>query len=129
MANTVHEVRTVRIRDAKVSVLRAMKRKRPVFIWGGPGIGKSDLVEQITDELSGYMIDLRLALMEPTDLRGMPYYNKDENNMSWAQPVELPTEELASKYPVVVLFLDELNSAPPSVQADPESSGWYLQVA
>ena len=51
MANTVHEVRTVRIRDAKVSVLRAMKRKRPVFIWGGPGIGKSDLVEQITDEL------------------------------------------------------------------------------
>ena len=117
MAETAHEVRTVRIRDAKVSVLRAMKRKRPVFIWGGPGIGKSDLVEQITDELSGYMIDLRLALMEPTDLRGMPYYNKDENNMSWAQPVELPTEELASKYPVVVLFLDELNSAPPSVQA------------
>lgn len=37
--------------------------------------------------------------------------------MSWAAPVDLPTEEFAAQYPVVVLFLDELNSAPPSVQA------------
>jgi hypothetical protein len=37
--------------------------------------------------------------------------------MSWAPPVELPTEELAAKHPVVILFLDEMNSAPPSVQA------------
>jgi hypothetical protein len=29
----------------------------------------------------------------------------------------LPDEELASQYPIVVLFLDELNSAAPSVQA------------
>ncbi len=94
-----------------------MRRKRPVFVWGGPGIGKSDLVDQITVSMEGYMIDLRLALMEPTDLRGMPYYNKEANNMSWAAPVDLPTEELAAQYPVVVLFLDELNSAPPSVQA------------
>ena len=94
-----------------------MRRKRPVFVWGGPGIGKSDLVDQITVSMEGYMIDLRLALMEPTDLRGMPYYNKEANNMSWAAPVDLPTEEFAAQYPVVVLFLDELNSAPPSVQA------------
>jgi|TARA_B100001964_G_C14240514_1_gene604731 hypothetical protein len=111
------EIRTVRIRDARVEMLRAMRRKRPVFVWGGPGIGKSDLVDQITVSMEGYMIDLRLALMEPTDLRGMPYYNKEANNMSWAAPVDLPTEELAAQYPVVVLFLDELNSAPPSVQA------------
>jgi hypothetical protein len=111
------EIRTVRIRDARVEMLRAMRRKRPVFVWGGPGIGKSDLVDQITVSMEGYMIDLRLALMEPTDLRGMPYYNKEANNMSWAAPVDLPTEEFAAQYPVVVLFLDELNSAPPSVQA------------
>ena len=111
------EVRTVRIRDARAEILRAMRRQRPVFIWGGPGIGKSELVDQITNSLEGYMIDLRLALMEPTDLRGMPYYNKEANNMSWAAPVDLPTEEFAAQYPVIVLFLDELNSAPPSVQA------------
>ncbi len=117
MVENAPEIRTVRIRDARVEMLRAMRRKRPVFVWGGPGIGKSDLVDQITVSMEGYMIDLRLALMEPTDLRGMPYYNKEANNMSWAAPVDLPTEEFAAQYPVVVLFLDELNSAPPSVQA------------
>ena len=117
MVENALEIRTVRIRDARVEMLRAMRRKRPVFVWGGPGIGKSDLVDQITVSMEGYMIDLRLALMEPTDLRGMPYYNKEANNMSWAAPVDLPTEELAAQYPVIVLFLDELNSAPPSVQA------------
>lgn len=117
MAETNHEHRVVRIRDARVEIQKAMRKKRPVFVWGGPGIGKSDLIEQISDSMEGYMIDLRLALMEPTDLRGMPYYNKEANNMSWAAPVDLPTEEFAAQYPVVVLFLDELNSAPPSVQA------------
>ena len=63
------------------------------------------------------MIDLRLGQMEPTDIRGIPFYNKDSGKMDWAPPVELPDDELASQYPVVVLFLDELNSAAPSVQS------------
>jgi hypothetical protein len=37
--------------------------------------------------------------------------------MDWAPPVELPDEETAAQYPIVVLFLDELNSAAPSVQS------------
>jgi MoxR-like ATPase len=55
--------------------------------------------------------------MEPTDLRGIPFFNKDNGKMDWAPPIDLPDEELASQYPVIVLFLDEMNSAPPSVQA------------
>jgi hypothetical protein len=55
--------------------------------------------------------------MEPTDIRGIPFYNKDMGKMDWAPPIELPDEELAEQYPLVVLFLDELNSAAPSVQA------------
>jgi hypothetical protein len=63
------------------------------------------------------MYDCRLGQMEPTDIRGIPFYNKDTGKMDWAEPVDLPDEETASKYPVVVLFLDEMNSAPASVQA------------
>jgi hypothetical protein len=88
-----------------------------VFLWGPPGIGKSELVEGITEELDGLMIDLRLGQMEPTDIRGIPFYNKEIGKMDWAPPIDLPDEETASQYPVVVLFLDELNSAAPSVQA------------
>ena len=109
--------RTVTAVQARKSLLRAFKVQRPLFLWGPPGIGKSELVEGITQELGGLMIDLRLGQMEPTDIRGIPFYNKDIGKMDWAEPVELPDETTASQYPVVVLFLDELNSAAPSVQS------------
>jgi len=98
-------------------LLKAFKVKRPLFIWGPPGIGKSEVVADVTKELGGHMIDLRMAQMEPTDIRGIPYFNKDLNKMDWAAPVDLPDEELASQFPIVVLFLDEMNSASPAVQA------------
>ena len=109
--------RTVTAIQARKSLLKAFRVKRPLFLWGPPGIGKSELVENITNELGGLMIDLRLGQMEPTDIRGIPFYNKDIGKMDWAPPVELPDEEMAKDYPVVVLFLDELNSAAPSVQS------------
>ena len=111
------DTRTVTSVQARKSLLKAFQKQRPVFLWGPPGIGKSELVAEITRELGGHMIDLRLGQMEPTDIRGIPFYNKDSGKMDWAEPVDLPTEELAGQYPVVVLFLDELNSAAPSVQA------------
>ena len=103
--------------QARKAILTAFKAKRPVFLWGPPGIGKSEVVAEIAEELGGAVIDLRMAQMEPTDIRGIPYFNKDLNKMDWAPPVELPDEEFSSQYPVVVLFLDEMNSAPPAVQA------------
>lgn len=109
--------RTVTALQAKKSLLEAFRVKRPLFLWGPPGIGKSELVEGITKELGGLMIDLRLGQMEPTDIRGIPFYNKEKNIMEYAPPGDLPDAETASQYPVVVLFLDEMNSAPASVQS------------
>ena len=111
------ESRTVTAIQARKSLLKAFQVKRPLFLWGPPGIGKSELVAGIAQELGGLMIDLRLGQMEPTDIRGIPFYNKDLGKMDWAPPIELPDAELAAQYPIVVLFLDELNSAPPSVQS------------
>ena len=105
---------------AQSIVLRAVEVNRPIFLWGPPGIGKSEIVENITYNVlpgNNLLIDLRLALMEPTDLRGYPFRNPENNQMEWAPPTDLPSRELAEQYDTVVLFLDELNSAPPSVQA------------
>ena len=112
-----HENRTVTAVGARKAIKKCFVKKRPMFLWGPPGIGKSEVVADITAELGGYMIDLRLGQMDPTDIRGIPFFNKENGKMDWAPPIDLPDEELASKYPVVVLFMDEMNSAAPAVQA------------
>ena len=92
------------------------------MVWGPPGIGKSETFQQITDSYvaegkKAKLIDARLSLWDPTDLKGYPYYNKETNRMSFSSPDELPTEAEAAEYDVIVLFLDELNGAAPATQA------------
>ena len=110
-------VRQVSPNNAKKSILRAFNKQRPIFIWGPPGIGKSDIVSQISEDIDAYMIDVRLSLWEPTDIKGVPYYAANDNTMKWAPPAELPDAKMAKKYKKIVLFLDEMNSAAPAVQA------------
>jgi len=109
--------RTVSPNSAKTSITHAIKKQRPIFIWGPPGIGKSDIVHQIGETLEAHVIDVRLSLWEPTDIKGIPYYSANDNAMVWAAPAELPNEELAAKHKLIILFLDEMNSAAPAVQA------------
>jgi hypothetical protein len=114
---SVTENRSVTPNECRSRVLRAFKNKRPVFLWGPPGIGKSELIAGITEDLGGHMIDLRLGQMEPTDIRGIPFFNKNREVMDWAPPIDLPDAEMAKQFPIIVLFLDEMNSAAPAVQA------------
>jgi len=109
--------RTVSPNKAKNSILRAFKKKRPLFLWGPPGIGKSDIIHQIGVQLDALVIDIRLSPWEPTDIKGIPYYAANDNKMMWAAPAELPTAEMAKKHKNIILFLDEMNSAAPAVQA------------
>lgn len=111
------ENRTITAQEAKAGLIKCFEAKRPVFLWGPPGIGKSELVAEIAAEMKGHMIDLRLGQMDPTDIRGIPYYNKEQNLMDWAPPIDLPDEKLAKEYPAIILFLDEMNSSAPAVQA------------
>jgi hypothetical protein len=112
------EARTLSPSKVKTALGFAMRKKRPVFIWGPPGIGKSDIVKQITNQMSNSkLIDIRLSLWEPTDIKGIPYFDSNSSKMVWGAPAELPDEEMSSKYDHIVLFLDEMNSAAPAVQA------------
>ena len=91
-------IRTVSPNRAKKSIRHAFKKQRPIFMWGPPGIGKSDIVGQVTRELpNSHLIDIRLSLWEPTDIKGIPYYAANDNVMAWAPPQELPTAEFADK--------------------------------
>ena len=109
--------RTVSPNAAKASIKHAIAKKRPIFLWGPPGIGKSDIVHQIADTINAHVIDIRLSLWEPTDIKGIPYFDSNANKMVWGAPAELPDTEMASQHEAIVLFLDEMNSAAPAVQA------------
>ena len=84
--------------------------QQPAFIWGAPGVGKSQIVAQMAKELDRELIDIRAVLLDPVDLRGLPRI-EDDGSAGWCPPSFLPKEGSG------ILFLDELNAAPPLVQA------------
>jgi MoxR-like ATPase len=79
-----------------------------LMIWGPPGIGKSSIVAQTAAAHGLACIDLRLSQLAPTDLRGLPVAR--DGKARWYPPEFLPTEGRG------VLFLDEINLAPPTMQ-------------
>ncbi len=99
--------------SVKRSLTHLCRKKVPVFLWGPPGIGKSSIVAQIAKEENISFVDLRLSLLDPTDLRGIPFYSAKDETAIWAPPSFLPDGSIEKG----ILFLDELNTAAPMVQA------------
>lgn len=93
----------------KRSLLSAIAAKRPTFIWGSPGIGKSQVVAQVAKEIGVCLTDVRVALLDPVDLRGLPSIK--DGKTTWLSPDFLPVDGKG------ILFFDELNAGVPLVQA------------
>ncbi len=52
----------------KESLITMIKANRPVMLHGSPGVGKSDVIRQVADELNVKLIDIRLSQLDPVDL-------------------------------------------------------------
>ncbi len=92
-----------------------------VMMWGAPGVGKSQAVRQIANEIKNQtgkqvnVTDVRLLLFNPIDLRGIPTANHDKTLAVWLRPQIFNMDN--SSNVVNILFLDEISAAPQSVQA------------
>lgn len=85
--------------------------QHPVFLWGMPGIGKSDLVRQVAKAHNLEIVDKRLAQCDPTELKGYPVPDMVKKVMRFLRDETLPTKGKG------ILFLDELPHASQAVQA------------
>lgn len=131
-ADKIATITTVSPNRLKSMIIHATNRKRPLFIAGPPGIGKSDIVAEVARMQNRPLIDIRLPLMEATDIRGLPYLREvtirdaqgnvvfNEQNVpltekifTWSTPSDLPTDPNSR----ALVFFDEMSAAPPSVQA------------
>ena len=98
-----------------------LKEMPSVMLWGAPGIGKSQLVKQLAQKLGQStkkkvnVIDVRLILFNPVDLRGIPTSNADKTLSVWLKPKIFDMD--TSNKVLNILFLDEISAAPQSVQA------------
>ena len=114
-------------KELKEQIKIAYDTKTPIFIWGTTGIGKSDSVKAVAKEIAkeeglGFsdedvengcfgFIDIRISQLEPSDLRGLPTIDKDRTK--WLIPNWLPKNPTGKG----ILFFDEINLSPPSIQA------------
>lgn len=88
--------------------------KHAVLGLGAPGIGKSQLIQQIGKKYGYKVIDLRLAQMSEVEIGGLIYPNEDKTKTRWLTPEILPDEKRDGKK--TILLLDEITSCNKRVQ-------------
>ena len=95
-----------------------VKKRRPLMFWGPSGVGKSEGIQQAALEASGILVDIRASQYESVDFRGIP--DIQLGSTVWNMPATMPFKgnpKFDEDGPTIFLFLDELNSAEPSVAA------------
>lgn len=88
----------------------------PVLLWGPPGIGKTAALTQLSTALRLPLTTVIASVHEPSDFSGLPVVGADpaRQGVPMAPPDWAVRLVRAGKG---LLFLDELSTAPPAVQA------------
>ena len=91
----------------------AVQARKPVLLWGGPGTGKSSVIRLLGTTLDVPVVTVIASLREPADFAGLPVVGPDGSirlaEPSWAKALV--------GHGRGILFLDEITTAPPAVQA------------
>lgn len=106
-------------RTAKRLISKVLAAGLVPFIQSSPGMGKSAIMAAIAREFRLKMIDHRLSTSEPTDMTGLPRFDKE--GYAYFSPFRelfpLEGDVVPEGFEGWLLFLDEFNSAKKDTQA------------
>lgn len=113
----LHDTATEPRVDTQLEALTlAVAADLPVLLWGEPGIGKTAALKQLAAALDLPLTTVIASVHEPSDFSGLPVVGDDPA----AQGVPMAPPDWAVRLARAgrgLLFLDELSTAPPAVQA------------
>ncbi len=111
------DVQTEPRRNMQLEALTlAVAADLPVLLWGEPGIGKTAALTQLAQSLDLPLTTVIASVHEPSDFSGLPIIGDDPAT----QGVPMAPPDWAVRLVRAgrgLLFLDELSTAPPAVQA------------
>lgn len=113
----MHKLTIPQLKDFLAHI--AIDMDEPVFVWGAPGVGKTQAGAQVAADKDAHHTDVRLSQYDTVDMRGVPGRNDMTGETVWYPPATLPFVG-NDRFPddrLILLTLDEMNTAPPSVQA------------
>ena len=111
--DTISADYTLRPSELAATLALLVEARQPTMVWGPPGCAKSQIAQQVATDLDREYIDIRALLLDPVDLRGIPWRDS-AGRTKWAPPAFLPPHDDLRRF---LVNLEEVNSAAPLVQA------------
>ena len=110
--DTISADYTLRPSELADTLALLVEARQPAVVWGPPGSAKSDIAQQVAADTGREYIDVRALLLDPVDLRGIPWRDGADRTR-WAPPSFLPSSDDPGRW---LINLEELPSAVPMVQ-------------
>ena len=111
--DTISADYTLRPSELAATLALLVEARQPTLVWGPPGAAKSAIAQQVATDSGRQYVDVRALLLDPVDLRGIPWRDGADRTR-WAPPAFLPPTDDRGRW---LINLEELPSAVPMVQA------------
>ncbi|HHT09086.1 MAG TPA: MoxR family ATPase [Atribacter sp.] len=86
-----------------------LNNPKTIMVWGGPGIGKTEICYQLGEEEKTPIVSMILTLYDPTEVKGLMIYDPELKIVRTVPMIDLPKERF-------IFLIDEINTAPPAVR-------------